>query len=352
MDEPPEFPCLPSELWVHVIAQGGPALLAPCSSLCTQLHEAAAESSELWSYFARRCFAVADASDWRPAFIACAVAWPKWRLPAYAGGFHQADSPFRVQPSQSQGEPEAEPPPRPLAATVVGHTDERGMYALMYPAAAALLRVHQHPAAGSLQMCWCTSNHHDRNVGLLVRLDAPTLVSGIGVVNPAEGFDCPVKLCLAFASMEENEGLAGAMRRAAPFLDGGRDAPSRAAVARRSAECPSNLEAVTPPPANPLDQRWGAWGRDAPGAGEPIVAINFPAPPACDGMHIVQPCAPTAARFVLFLIVNGYNPNSHDGPNIDVSKLQVFGTPVPELECEAAVDSNVASSALPTTMVA
>ena len=92
--------------------------------------------------------------------------------------------------------------------------------------------------------------------------------------------------------------------------------------------------------------------RDAPGAGEPIVAINFPAPPACDGMHIVQPCAPTAARFVLFLIVNGYNPNSHDGPNIDVSKLQVFGTPVPELECEAAVDSNVASSALPTTMVA
>ena len=332
MDEPSEFPSLPNELWVHVIAQGGPALLAPCSSLCTQLHEAVAESSELWSYFARRCFAVADASDWRPAFIACAVAWPKWRLPAYAGGFHQADSPFRIQPSQSQGEPEAEPPPRPLAATVVGHTDERGMYALMYPAAAALLRVHQHPAAGSLQMCWCTSNHHDRNVGLLVRLDAPTLVSGIGVVNPAEGFDCPVKLCLAFASMEENEGLAGAMRRAAPFLDGGRDAPSRAAVARRSAECPSpndapllgvrvrivgleqrpelngclgtavhyavhyaptgryevavdgsddrvsvkpsNLEAVTPPPANPLDQRWGAWGRDAPGAGEPIVAIN------------------------------------------------------------------------------
>ena len=37
-------------------------------------------------------------------------------------------------------------------------------------------------------------------------------------------------------------------------------------------------------------------------------AEAFPEPPACDGMHIVQPCVPTAARWVHFLIVSGHNP--------------------------------------------
>ena len=87
---------------------------------------------------------------------------------------------------------------------------------------------------------------HDRNVALLVQLDSLALVTGVGVVNPAEGFDpnpnpipnpnpdpkpkpkpnanpspnpiptqvnpaegfdCPVKQLLAFAFMEDPGGL-------------------------------------------------------------------------------------------------------------------------------------------------
>ena len=71
------------------------------------------------------------------------------------------------------------------------------------------------------------------------------------------------------------------------------------------------------------------------------MAIHFPEPPACDGMHIVQPCAPTAARWVHFLIVSSYNPNGHEDPNIDVSKLQVFGIPL-DAKGEGMVERDVA----------
>ena len=80
---------------------------------------------------------------------------------------------------------------------------------------------------------------------------------------------------------------------------------------------------------------WGGWGRPKQAEPPPLVAIHFPEPPACDGMHIVQPCAPTAAHWVLYFIVSGYNPNGHEGPNIDVSKLQVFGIPLDPEETPA-----------------
>ena len=53
----------------------------------------------------------------------------------------------------------------------------------------------------ALTLIRCTSTTHDRNVGLLVRLNDLALVTGVGVVNPAEGFDCPVKLLLAYADI-------------------------------------------------------------------------------------------------------------------------------------------------------
>ena len=294
---------------MNVLIQGGPAILSICSSLCKQLHEGISESTELHRGFAQECFAVTCATDWRAALLICCKQWQSHpALPSWAGRFLGSSSPYQIEPPI----PGTEAPPRapdPLAAAVVAHTDQVGHYAQIFPPSEA---VHHN---GSLQRCWCTSTMHDRNCSLLVRLDSPALVTGVGVVNPAEGFDCPVKLLLAFASMEEPAGFAGATQRVARFMDGGKDAPSKAAVAQL--EAPQARWGA-----------WGAWGRLKPPAGDPIVAIHFPGPPACDGMHIVQPCAPTAARWVHFLIVSAYNPNHHDLPNIDVCKLQVFGIPL------------------------
>jgi len=45
MEAEEAFPDLPSELWINVLLQGGPALLSSCSRLCKQLHQAVSESS-------------------------------------------------------------------------------------------------------------------------------------------------------------------------------------------------------------------------------------------------------------------------------------------------------------------
>ena len=47
MEAEEAFPDLPSELWINVLLQGGPALLSSCSRLCKQLHQAVSESSVL-----------------------------------------------------------------------------------------------------------------------------------------------------------------------------------------------------------------------------------------------------------------------------------------------------------------
>ena len=112
----------------------------------------------------------------------------------------------------------------------MAHSDQAGEFeAYGFPATNALRH------NGVLRQCWCTSTMHDRNVALLVRLDSLALLTGVGVVNPAEGFDCPVKQLLAFAFMEDPGGLEGATRRVARFRDGGQDAASKATVARLEA---------------------------------------------------------------------------------------------------------------------
>jgi hypothetical protein len=337
------FVTLPSELWVHVIAQGGPALLSLCSALQKHLRCAIHQSSELYRALSRACFTVTHALAWRDVFIECSSKWDSQKpLRSWAGQFSPSywtsDVNHRISYAQfwSPGSkyvfqpftgPEAVevgptgvvfargmPSYSPLSVTIKGHTDPTGEF-WDYPATHAT----EHEGPETLRRSWCTSRMHHSNVGLLVDLGTLALVTGVGVVNPADGFDCPVKLCLAFASMDDPGGIAGAMRRAARYMDGGRDARARATVTR--------LEASS-------DQmgKWDAWGRSPAEAGDPCVAINFPEPPACDGMHIVRACAPTAARWLHFLIVSAYNPNRHEEPNVDVCKLQVFGIPLAQTE--------------------
>ena len=207
------FPDLPNELWIHVLVQGGPALLSSCSCLCKQLHQGISESSELHRFYAQECFAVTDhmyiSTGWREALVQCCKQWRSHpALPAWAGGFLSITprSPYQIDPSHPShldslldSLPGVVAPlraPSPLAASVVAHTDQAGEFeAYGFPADNALSH------NGILRRCWCTSTTHDRNVGLLVRLDSLALVTGVGVVNPAEGFDCPVKLLLAYADI-------------------------------------------------------------------------------------------------------------------------------------------------------
>ena len=175
------FPDLPNELWIHVLVQGGPALLSSCSCLCKQLHQGISESSELHRFYAQECFAVTDhiyiSTGWREALVQCCKQWrSRPALPAWAGGFLSITprSPYQIDashPSHLDSPLDTLPgvvaplrAPSPLAASVVAHTDQAGEFeAYGFPADNALSH------NGILRRCWCTSTTHDRNVGLLVR---------------------------------------------------------------------------------------------------------------------------------------------------------------------------------------
>ena len=170
--EPEEerFPELPNELWIHVLFQGGPALLSPCSRLCKQLHQGIyAQSSELHRYYAQECFALTDCvretrTDWREAFVQCCKQWrSRPALPAWAGRFLEMHSPYQVNLPALPIQPPAatmEPHPAgfatllpqvarllatsrllatPLRTSVVAHTDQACEFeSYGFPAANAL----------------------------------------------------------------------------------------------------------------------------------------------------------------------------------------------------------------------
>ena len=156
------FPDLPTELWIHVLVQGGPALLSSCSRLCKQLHQGISESSELHCYYAQECFAVTNCGahkHWREALMLCCRQWRSHpALPAWAGRFLSITprSPYQMEPLQQESW--SEQPlrgPSPLGTSVVAHTDHAGEFeAYGFPPANALSH------NGVLQRCWCTSTAH------------------------------------------------------------------------------------------------------------------------------------------------------------------------------------------------
>ena len=153
--EPEEerFPELPNELWIHVLFQGGPALLSPCSRLCKQLHQGIyAQSSELHRYYAQECFALTDCvretrTDWREAFVQCCKQWrSRPALPVWAGHFLGTLSPYQVELGSFLPRPPTETPPSilttPLRTSVVAHTDQAGEFeSYGFPAANALRHI-------------------------------------------------------------------------------------------------------------------------------------------------------------------------------------------------------------------
>ena len=119
--EPEEtFRDLPSELWMNVPLQGGPALLSSCSRLCRQLHQAVSESSALQRRRVQECFAVTGCepparTSWRDAFLHCCRLWSgRPALPAWSGRFLSITPRRRPQPlPQPQSYPQPLPGPEP-----------------------------------------------------------------------------------------------------------------------------------------------------------------------------------------------------------------------------------------------
>ena len=149
--EPEEerFPELPNELWMHVLVQGGPSLLASCSRLCKELHQGISESSELHRYYAQECFALTDCvretrTDWREALVQCCRQWrSRPALPAWAGRFLGTLSPYQmpgeISPYQVGYQRAPLRAPSPLPTSVVAHTDQACEYeSYGFPAANAL----------------------------------------------------------------------------------------------------------------------------------------------------------------------------------------------------------------------
>ena len=325
------MPWLPPELWTHIVKLGGPTTVFQTGATCTQ-NRGAVAAEEMWREFAWACFGLDDealrllpmCSGWRAAFVHCI---DKMLLLGLS-----LPEPCRLVLREKHPGPPSIPKPRlmdfavrcpwepdwvdgagPLHVEVEAHSDVRGEFS--NSAVGAFLVTNATRGYGPLGRCWCTSTFHDTNVSVLLRLSVPHLLTGIGCLNPAVGYDCPVKLVLAFAHVDEPGGLEGATEKASAWFEGKRDVVTQATVARLAA-APHDHTARTP------------WTDGAQrNRGEPLVAIEFPPPPACDGLHIVQRCRPTFARYVHILMASAYNPNNHEAANIDISKLQLFGAP-------------------------
>lgn len=325
------MPWLPTELWTNIVKLGGPTTVYQTGATCSQNRSAVA-ADEVWREFAWNCFGLDDAAfrllpmchSWRAAFVHCidkllllGLSLPEPRRLVLRRQFPGPPSipkprlmDFAVR---CPWEPDWVVDGGPLHAEVEAHSDVRGEFS--NPVVGAFLVTNATRGYGPLGRCWCTSTFHDKNVSVLLRLSVPHLLTGIGVLNPAEGYDCPVKLVMAFGYAEEPGGLAGATEKASAWYEGKRDAETQATVERL----------VAAPHDNPGRTPWtdGSQRNRA----EPLVAIHFPEPPDCDGMHVVQRCRPTFARYVHILMASAYNPNKHEAANIDISKLQLFGAP-------------------------
>eukprot|EP00316_Scyphosphaera_apsteinii_P021707 CAMPEP_0119327154 /NCGR_PEP_ID=MMETSP1333-20130426/70014_1 /TAXON_ID=418940 /ORGANISM="Scyphosphaera apsteinii, Strain RCC1455" /LENGTH=175 /DNA_ID=CAMNT_0007335651 /DNA_START=359 /DNA_END=886 /DNA_ORIENTATION=- len=167
------------------------------------------------------------------------------------------------------------------------------------------------------------------NVNLVVELKCKyAVVTAVGVVNPADGFDNQVADVLAFGSITS------------PLAE----------HFQKYARLP-HLESLSIDPEAGLQpgNRWAASADDhaerelvrqllrsstmrtQPGV-EPLAAICFPPWPEACGRQIVHRCAPTVCRYVRFQLLRSHNPKGHTNANIDVSKLQIFGVPMTALQ--------------------
>ena len=269
-----ELPELNADCLHQLFERLGPASVCACARVCAEWR-AVARSPLIWQALMTRQFGVRLAlSDPRAAYEECHAAWREWREPSLFHGERLTLADLVIPSGGAVGASPGLPPllsPRAYACS-----DARGEFRAYYPPAVALR------GYGPLDSCWCTSTGVNTDVGVLMDLGGWVLVRAVGAVNPSDGFDNQVRELLAFPS----------------------DVPS-------VAELPALLSSA---------------------AGTPIVRLCFPEFPACRGRQLVRATAPVLCRYLRLLLRSSFNPRGHpaDVQNIDVSKLQVFGTPLGE----------------------
>lgn len=194
---------------------------------------------------------------------------------------------------------------------------------LMFPPENALAR------ASKLNNCWSTSRGHGRDQEVAVALTdghhrCPThaVLLGIGAIDPPNfGFTNPCAELLAFGSCRRAEIVE---TRADPCYRA--DAPLHEDE-RRSERTARLVAALLADEGEVASQRVAAQG-------EPLAGIRFPPPPACGALRVTQPVRPRVVRYMRFLLRTSYDENGqgHAESNVDISKLQAYGVPVPYLD--------------------
>lgn len=299
------FMDLSADAWLSVLLVSESALtVSRCAAVCEAFRDLVYRSAQLWQLLAARDFGLREECEWflqvdvastATAGTLSSIAALRWRG-AYAECRAALDLSTRQSTRQEQYRPQT------AAAGLISLretacSDSAGEFAAYYPVHFALR------GCGPLECCWCSSSGNCRNVSVCARVAGGyALVTAVGCVNPADGFDNPVKDVVVFGSLSPLS--LGSSR----FDDGGRDDEAKRLV-----------EAA-------LDGSAEATPRLPPDA--PLGGCRFPPFPACRGLHVVRPCAPTVVRFVRFLVLSSQNPAGHTDANVDVSKLQLFGTPL------------------------
>jgi len=202
---PPTLANLPTDLILSILsALPGPALVRS-TQLCHPFRSLIASAHPLWRKLAASDFGIeppspnerqtssassgrcADTVDWRAVYTHVAR---RARLAGLARG--AASCPYdESDPRAHAGALPPDSVPLQLYAC-----EDTGDYFHVYPPASALA------GEGRLANCWCTTPGNATDVSLVAQLDGgPALVTAVGIVNPAEGFDNQVRDVLAFGSV-------------------------------------------------------------------------------------------------------------------------------------------------------
>lgn len=217
-------------------------------------------------------------------------------------------------------------------------TKRRSLQLTLSPALQCTDEVHEFPRfppenalarASKLINCWSTSRGHGRDQEVAVALTdgqhrCPThaVLLGIGAIDPPHfGFSNPCAEVLAFGSCRRAE-----IVETRTDLCYRADAPLHEDK-RRSEHTARLVAALLADEGEVASQRVSA-------PGEPLAGIRFPSPPACGALRVTQPVRPRVVRYMRFLLRTSYDENGQGlaESNVDISKLQAYGVPVPYLD--------------------
>ena len=274
--------------------------IAQCMLVCRSWAAAAKGNPSLWRNFAKRefRFSVPDdttssstnnSSSIQQQSVTTPTNWPT----AYrylARHYRRSKS---WPPEES---------PNPLSGRVV-FADDGGHFP-GYPAKYAL--------SPRNLLVWCTSPGVERNVDLVVELDAPSIITGFVIANGGRGYSAPLKEGLAFVSMDPPD------LEAARFYD---DDNGRSWVKKLLEKGDRKVSAAN--------------AKSCPSGTVPLAAVRFSIlPDAFDASAKIKFRTPIVGRYIHFKLLSSHFSQGYEGfnDNIDIMHCHTMGVPVGDLD--------------------